>query len=181
MFTVVADGEVEWSAAFGGVVVDEDDASVAEADGIDAGVGIGDIDGAGGRPGSATVGGVCDDDLAGVGGGASIQAKFVVGKLYDRGLDDADGLAPVKLLGRVVGSRLGGGGLGGRGGEGADLEPGLAVVFATFDPDSPGVIALDGGAADDSAVGEEERLGSDGAEDAGGEVLRLRPGSAFVG
>ena len=52
---VGADGEIERCAALGGVVVDEDDASIAEADGIDAGVGVGQVGGMGLRPGEAVV------------------------------------------------------------------------------------------------------------------------------
>jgi hypothetical protein len=45
VIAIGADGEVERRAACGGVVEDEDDASVAEADGINAGVGVGQIGG----------------------------------------------------------------------------------------------------------------------------------------
>lgn len=55
VIAVETDGEIERCAALGGVVVDEDDASIAEADGIDAGVGVGQVDGMGLRPGEAVV------------------------------------------------------------------------------------------------------------------------------
>src|SRR5487761_685662 len=64
VLSVGADGEVERGAVFGAVVVDENNATVAEADGVDAGVRVGDIDGMGLRPGEAVIEGVRDTDVS---------------------------------------------------------------------------------------------------------------------
>lgn len=62
-----------------------------------------------------------------------------------------------------------------------DLRPCLAVVGAAIDPYCPGRVAFDGGAADDRAVVEDERLVFDWAEKACEEMVGLRPGVGFVG
>ena len=47
MFSIFADGEVERGTGVVAIVEDEEDASVAEADGVDAGVGVGQCEQAG--------------------------------------------------------------------------------------------------------------------------------------
>ena len=85
------DCEIERRACVVAVVEGEDDAAVSEADGIDAGVGVGQGDEVDGAPCFSIVEGVGDCDARGSSAAAGIEAQMMSGEEDDRGLDDADG------------------------------------------------------------------------------------------
>ncbi len=60
------------------------------------------------------------------------------------------------------------------------LAPALAVVGASLDPAGPGAVALDGRAAHDGAVGQQQRLVLYRTIKACGEMFDRRPGRAVV-
>ena len=60
VFAVAGDSEVQGGSSLCGVVEDEDDAAVAEGDGVQAGVVAGEIEEVDGGPGEATIEGVGD-------------------------------------------------------------------------------------------------------------------------
>ncbi len=166
MFAIGADGEVQRRAALGGVVKDENDAAVGESNGVEAGIGVGEIEGVNGGPVKAGVGGIGDADFGDLFGGTGVHAKRAVFEANDGRLDDA----------------ISAGGCGiGRCGDGADASPGESVVSAAFDPGGPGMITFDRGSTDDGAVGEDEGFGADRTVEACWQVFDGRPGSAVVG
>ena len=63
---------------------------------------------------------------------------------------------------------------------GADARERRAIVGAALDPRRPGMVALDGRAADHHTVGKYQRLGANRAVEAGGKVLDGGPGHAIV-
>ena len=126
VLAVGADGEIEWGSACGGVVVDEDDAAVAEAYGVDAGVGVGEVGGVGLGPGEAVVEGVGDADAADVGGGAGVEAEMFFAERDDGGLDDSGDVFVARSGCDCCGA--------GWDGDGAELRPCFAVVGAAIDP-----------------------------------------------
>ena len=179
VFAVFAYGEVEGGASGGGVVVDEDDAAVAEAYGVDAGVGVGEIERVGLAPGDAVVEGVGGADMGDVAGGAGVEAQVVFAEVDDGGLDDSGDVLGAGLLRRF--QRCGRGHEAAGYGDGTEFVPGGSVVGAAVDPGGPGGVTLDGGSADDGAVVEDEGLVLDGTEEAGGEMLGGGPGLALIG
>ena len=91
VFAIGADGEVQRRAALGGVVEDENDAAIAESYGIEAGVGVGEIEGVNGAPVQAGVGGIGDADFGDLFGGTGVETKGAVFEANDGRLDDAIG------------------------------------------------------------------------------------------
>ena len=93
VFKIGGDGEVKWGAAGGSVVVDEDNAAIAERDGVYVGVGVGDFEGAGLGPGDAEVVGVgdADADAGGEERGAGVEAEVFAAEGDNGWLDDAGG------------------------------------------------------------------------------------------
>ena len=92
VFGIVADSKVEWRAAFGGVVENEHDAAVGQRDGVEAGVGVWEIEGVNGGPVKAGIFRIGNADFGDLLGGAGVKAESAVFQGNDGGLNDAIGL-----------------------------------------------------------------------------------------
>src|SRR5271165_632919 len=121
-----------------------------------------------GSPGQAAVKRIGSADMADVLGGARIQAKVLV---FDGNNDRLNDSMTASV--EAVGGRR-------RHGNGTLLGPGLAIVGAALDPTGPTVVALDRSSAEYHAIGQDQRLLTNGPVEAGWKMFHRRPSLPFV-
>ncbi len=159
--TVLAHGEVERAATFGGVVVDQQMSAVSERDGIGAGVWIWQIGERNLAPGFACIVGVDLKNFPLLGAANGLQ--FVAAEEENAWLDGSDLQSIVQQLG---------------------ARPGLAEIGGALEINGPRArlrISLVARWAKNVAIGKLHGLVLDRAEDAFGQFLSRRPCFAAIG
>ena len=160
VFTIGADSQVERSAAFGGVVENEQDTAIGQRDGVNAGVRVWKIESMNGGPVDAAVVRIGDADFGDLLGGAGVETQSSVLQTDDGGLNDAIGLSGRWETGRD---------------DRTDFGPGVSIVSAAFDPGNPRMITLNRGSTHHGAVGEDERFRANRTVETGREMFDGRP------